>query len=171
MPIVLQEEDFCEALLPEVIGFYCGDNPWELAIAQWIKAPRSRTGALKSMRKRGTQVWLFWHPDGRLVGYGSLGTTDWTWPPPEGPVRRVSIIPCLGIQTVFRRQPDGPKNERFSHQIMEFLLSTALSLGVEDIVLQVEQENVGALTLYRHFHFEAFPIQDGTRIKMHRPLR
>jgi hypothetical protein len=78
MPVILQEEEFSASLasLPEVQAFYCGTLPFEKAVAKWIKSPADKYSALKSMSERGTKVWLYWHPEGQLVGYGSLGVTS-----------------------------------------------------------------------------------------------
>jgi hypothetical protein len=73
-------------------------------------------GALQSIAKHRTKVWLYFDPDNDLVGFGSLGTTKW----PNFP-ERVSIIPQIGIQSRYHGQPTGAGETKYSHQILDDL--------------------------------------------------
>jgi len=50
-------------------------------MSEWIKAPPT---AQFGNSKYETSIWLYYHPDGRIVGFGSLGLTRWTAPYPDG---------------------------------------------------------------------------------------
>ncbi|HUY31313.1 MAG TPA: hypothetical protein VMV69_00925 [Pirellulales bacterium] len=80
MPRILEAEEFSANNQPEVADFFCGNEPWELAIADWIVAKENdRHGALWPMKHRQTRIWLFYDGDA-VVGYGSIGTANWSWP-------------------------------------------------------------------------------------------
>ena len=102
MPPLLQPAEFLPSDLNLVAGFDCGSQPWEAAMSEWIKQPPT---ALFGNSTYETSIWLYYHQDGRIVGFGSLGLTRWTDPYPDGPWRDLSIIPALAIQTEFQQLP------------------------------------------------------------------
>jgi hypothetical protein len=78
-PHQLYAVDFTEADQARLGGFSCGDEPWSKHVTEWILG----SDVLDSM-KRGTRVWLFETAQGEVVGFGSVGTSEWRWPPPKG---------------------------------------------------------------------------------------
>ena len=88
--------------LPEVQSFDCGDEPWAITINEWIKSG----DAVTNMRKRGTKIWLY-YVNYALVGYGSLGVTNWPILFPEEPKKPVLILPNLGVQKQEKRKGYG----------------------------------------------------------------
>ena len=171
MPPLLQPTEFSPADLNLVAGFACGSQPWEAAMSEWIKAPPT---AQFRNSKYETSIWLYYHPDGRIVGFGSLGLTRWTDPYPDGPWRDLSIIPALAIQTDFQHLPrhrDEEDNPSFSHQIVGDLLGKALLQAPDFVVLCVHRDNRKAITLYKHFGFKFMPGPDQIHKRMQRRLR
>ena len=62
---------FAPELLAKVEDFDCGDEPHERELAEWIK-----TESVTALA-RGTQVWLYATSEKEIVGFGSLGTSNW----------------------------------------------------------------------------------------------
>lgn len=171
MPPLLQPAEFSPADLGLVAGFECGSQPWEAAMSEWIKAPPT---AQFGNSKYETSIWLYYHPDGRIVGFGSLGLTRWTDPYPDGSWRDLSIIPALAIQTEFQHLPrrrDEEDNPGFSHQIVGDLLGKALLQAPDFVVLCVHRDNRKAITLYKRFGFKFMPGPDQIHKRMQRRLR
>jgi ribosomal protein S18 acetylase RimI-like enzyme len=118
------------------------------------------------MADRGTQVFLYYNERGQLVGYGSIGTTEWSWPPPDGDKQLVSIIPSVAIATGFQGEPkDGPKEEMYCRQIMDHLVKHALENGTEYLALMVHEENDKAIKLYTKYGFEFFEHRHGKKYR------
>ena len=137
-----------------VQSFECGESDTALDMADWIKGPR----CIFSMAQKNTQVWLFHDEHGSLVGFGSLGTTDWPWPTPQSAPEKVSIIPAIAVQSQFRRQPAGAnKEDRYSALIVRFLIKQAMLHGTRLLVLYVHKTNVNAIDLYQHLNFKLTP--------------
>ena len=77
----LRTVSFSAQLLSSVQQFDCGDEPWAMAAADWIKQAPPFRGALLSMTERGNAVWLHFldvnvegFDESCLVGFSSLGT-------------------------------------------------------------------------------------------------
>jgi ribosomal protein S18 acetylase RimI-like enzyme len=141
-------------------------------MSEWIKSPPT---AQFGNSRHETSIWLYYHPDGRVVGFGALGLTRWTDPYPDGPWRELSIIPALAIQTEFQHLPrcrnDDPRAS-FSHQIVGDLLGKALRQAPDFVVLCVHRDNRKAITLYqKHFGFKFIPGPDPIHKRMQRRLR
>ncbi|OAI45626.1 hypothetical protein AYO44_12615 [Planctomycetaceae bacterium SCGC AG-212-F19] len=82
MPSFLRKIPFTDELLPAVQGFFCGNEDWERPLAEWITAgPQVKNGALYELKKRKgkLQVWLHVNEHNDLVGYSSLGESNWPW--------------------------------------------------------------------------------------------
>lgn len=162
----LRVQPFSASLLTDVQDFHCGDAPWDVEVAQWIKEPTSGDCAVKWL-ERGTQVWLYKTDDGKVVGYGSLGTTKWKWPPPDGPREDVSIIPFLGVDCSFQGQPDAvPREERYAYQIIGDLIYKASLHSAIILGLFVHLQNGKAINFYDRVGFQRLPDQDDGYIKM-----
>ncbi len=127
MSDILRKVPFTEELLPDVQDFHCGDQPWEAPLAAWIKAgPDVKNGALDEMKKAAQKgkrldVWLHVNEAGDLVGYSSLGESNWRWPLATDPRVPVNVIPNLAIQKPFQGKPSEPP--RYSKQILDHLFS------------------------------------------------
>jgi hypothetical protein len=127
MPDLLRKIPFTEDLLPAVADFDCGDEEWEKPLAAWIKAPPTvKNGALSQMAKyKGKlDVWLHVNGADELVGYSSLGASNWEWPTPGDPRVPVNVIPCVAIQKRFWGCPKGDP-PRYSAQIFDHLIFQA----------------------------------------------
>ncbi len=155
----LTRKDFDRSLLPDVAAFDCGDveGPWCAEVSDWIKKP---DGALLAIVRYKTKVWLYYLPDGRLVGYGSLGTAKWEWPGIDSPKLKVFHIPFFRVAREFRGQPAGDDQVRHARQIMDDLIGEARrwhATGIEPVVtLYVDERNGAALRFYRKCGFRDF---------------
>ena len=162
----LRVQPFSADHLSEVQGFSCGEEPWQVEVAQWIKSSSGEDNAVAWIEK-GTQVWLYKTDDGQVVGYGSLGKSIWRWPPPNGPREVVCIIPYFGLQSRYQGEPkDGPKHERFSARIMGDLIAKARLQGVRLLGLFVHKENHRAIGFYRGVGFAELPGDAGKYVRM-----
>ena len=166
MTPLLESTEFLPDDLSVVANFNCGAEPWSLAMANWIKSPPTAKFS-KKYSSRDTIVWLYYRPDGDLVGFGSLGTVRWKI---DNKQHIFSIIPALAIQTKYQHLPHYDKhdiNPSFSHQILLDLLERARLQSPDDVVLWVHQDNHKAITLYqKHFGFEEFPSPPSEQKRM-----
>jgi GNAT superfamily N-acetyltransferase len=167
----LRVRPFSADLLPEVQGFHCGDQPWQQEVADWLKDATGNDCAVRWI-ERGTQVWLYFTVDGALVGYGSLGTTTWRWPPPDGPKETVSIIPSFAVQTPYQGQPrDAPPEGRYACQIIADLIARAKEQGTRILGLFVDRRNARATAFYRRIGFQPLPDEGRPYLRMFLDLR
>lgn len=160
-PHQLYAVEFTEADQARLVGFSCGEEPWSAHVTEWILG----SDVLDSM-KRGTCIWLFETAQGDIVGFGSLGTSVWKWPPPDGTKTTVALIPMLGIDARFRGQPSDPE-WRYSRQIMGHLIDAGQQLAREKsgdapgkpqwLVLMVHRDNARAIQFYKQCGFELIP--------------
>src|SRR4051812_24025574 len=146
---------FTADLLDHVGDFDCGDADYQRELATWLQV--EAPGFLQ----RGTEVWLFAASDGDLVGFGSLGKTRWAYPDPAGKKHSLALIPAVAIRRIYWGKPDGPPEERYSSQILEFLLARAQELPESEpaVGLFVHPDNQAAIRLYRRFGFTDYPHQ------------
>jgi GNAT superfamily N-acetyltransferase len=116
--------------------------------------------------KKGTRVWLFETAEKEIVGFGSLGTSRWSWPPPDGSKATITLIPMLGIAERFHGQPPAPEL-RYSRQIMGHLIAESRELArvgreteagePEWLALMVHRDNARAIRFYEQCGFEQIP--------------
>lgn len=163
MPPLLEPLRFCEADLPLVENFYCGDEPWSVVAAEWIRAPAVHDpGALYSVANRGNEVFLYF--DGpQLVGFGSLGKCKWSYPGRKDQRIEFSYIPQVALAADFQRKPAGAVDgERYSDAVIQDLIGRANLHGLEMLALQVSTENLKAIRLYQRYDFrEIEPLRSG----------
>lgn len=160
-PHQLYAVDFTEADQVRLAGFSCGDAIWSRHVAEWIRG----SDVLDSMKK-GTRVWLFETGEGEIVGFGSIGTTRWRWPPPDGSYTTIVLIPMLGLDVRFQGQPPDP-DWKYARQIMSHLIAEAQQLvqawpGAPEakpqwFVLLVHRDNARAIRFYEKCGFELIP--------------
>ena len=163
-------QSFSAALLPDVQDFSCGNEPWQVEVAEWIKG-ESKDNALTRMAG-GTEVWLYRNAGREVVGYGSLGKTEWRWPPPKGPWEVVSIVPYFGVQTRFQGEPkDAPRDARFAYQILRDLVAKAACQGTRILGLFVDEDNKRAINFYEHVGFMTLTVGGKKYLRMYLYLR
>lgn len=141
--------------------FSCGEEPWSRHVSEWLLG----SDVIASM-SRGTRVWLFETAAKEIVGFGSLGTSRWSWPPPDGNKTTIALIPMLGIAQRFQGEPPDPE-WRYSRQIMGHLIAEAKRLASVDatadapppqwLVLMVQRDNARAIRFYEQCGFEVIP--------------
>ncbi len=149
---------FTEADQQRLAGFSCGEEAWSRHVSEWIKG----SDVLDSMA-RGTRVWLFETEENEVVGFGSLGISQWRWPPPDGLRTTIALIPMIGIDVRYHGKPVDPV-WRYSRQIISHLIAEARQLALEWpddsttrpqwLVLMVHQDNPRAIRFYEQAGFE-----------------
>ncbi|HTN75163.1 MAG TPA: N-acetyltransferase [Pirellulaceae bacterium] len=161
-PHQLYAVPFTAADQARLAGFSCGDEPWSRHVAEWILG----SDVLESMQRFGTRVWLFETESGAIVGFGSLGTTVWRWPPPDGTRTTIALIPMLGLDARYQGAPPDP-TWRYSRQIMAHLIAEAQGIArdwptandqrPDWLVLMVHRDNARAIRFYEQCGLEQIP--------------
>ncbi len=158
--------------LAHVQDFDCGNEPWEMEVSNWLKAPSGQGGALDDILNLGAKVWLYQEQgDGALVGVGSLGLHTVRYKnPKKGPPTPTFVIPGLGLARAFWGKPKGDEKNRYSRQVMNHLIETARAEkavnDVELIMLVVHKANTHAIKLYREYNFEDHGPKDANYNRM-----
>jgi ribosomal protein S18 acetylase RimI-like enzyme len=151
--MIIKKKVYTKELKAETQDFECGDDPWAIEIADWIKGG----DPFYFERKRGTRTWLYYNDKGQQVGYGSLGTH--TCPPlfPDEPEKLFQIIPNLGVRTAHQHQGYATSIcGDLLYEAQEFLnQSMARGEPVAPLVsLFVHPQNLTAINLYRKVGFK-----------------
>lgn len=153
----LTKEAFTLDDLDEVQSFDCGDEPFAREVSDWLKGPLGADSAATSIGhpERPGRVWLYRREDGTLVGFGALGKSEWRWKGKKDPKIPLTVIIWVGIRKEFRGKPDGPREGRYSAQILDDLIAEALEDQETHPVLGlfVQTANIRAVELYRRAGF------------------
>ncbi len=160
----LRIAEFSAADLPRVQNFECGSEDWAVFAAEWIKDAPPFSGALQSMQRYKNKVWLYSVEalgEEYLVGFSSLGTTKWAIPPPDGPKRKVGLVPMIAVASNFQGKPEGNDDKRYAHQIMEDVIEKSRQRGFRELCLFVHEKNVRAIKLYERYGFQVIGDPDG----------
>lgn len=155
-----------------VKSFYCGSQPYETPLADWIKKQ-----AFWCQEKKGAKIkiWLYFKDDGaplsprNLVGYASLNTDTICIEEPNGKAGTVKFLtlPMLAVQEEFKRQPRNASNpeEKYSRQIVRDIQNEArIKLRKSDappepwLVLIVYPDAEPAQRLYLSCGFVKVPL-------------
>ncbi len=149
---------FSSDLRSSVQDFHCGESVCALAAAKWIKGHPDETldCALGAIAGDNTQVWLYRTEEGDLIGFGSIGPTEWRVPTHKSEFKKISVIPWVAVDSRFQHKPENAaKNERFAVLILRDLQAEAEEHRDRDryLGLCVHRDNVGAIKLYEWFGF------------------
>src|ERR1700691_73528 len=106
MPDLIQRVDFTPDLIPEFTDVSCGSQEWAIEVSTRIKATDPNNSVLVDQIKHRTRVWLYLNAAGDIVGFGSLGTSAWSFKKNE-PKTPISIIPMLAVADRFWGKPKG----------------------------------------------------------------
>lgn len=145
-------------LLPLMRDFDCGDRPWEREVADWING-NDPYGAGHALREQRAEIWVYSTEQDGIVGFGSLGQSNWRWPLPDDPRVPINIIPAVGIAKAFYGEPkDSAPEDRFSSQILQHLIAQARRHTERQPLLGlfVHPQNVPAIRLYDRIGFQPF---------------
>ena len=142
-----------------VAEFECGADPWAHEQTEWIRNAPPFHGALWAMQTYKTTVWLHLvsvPPQAQpfVFGYSSLGYTNMQDPYPDGERCRIQYIPGLALAEQFHGQRVSQDGKKYSHVIMEHVLSVAAGRKPDLIGLHVYPGNTKAIRLYQRFGFE-----------------
>ncbi len=153
-------------LLDRVQGFECGAAPWQVEVAEFLKAPLGVEGAASFVAAREADVWLYEGDDGDLIGYACLGSASWwlTRPQVERPRRAVlQVVHFIGLRPRYWRQPaDRPASERYAWRILEDVMDVAVKrqnnqrdqFTVPVVAGLVQAQNIQALRFCKKFGFQ-----------------
>jgi hypothetical protein len=125
----LTRHSFSAADLVDLQDFHCGDEPYEIEVADWLKGPDEpgRDCAVNSIKHpdKPSRVWLY-KIDTEIVGFGALAKSKWRWTGKNNdPSIPLSVIIWVAVQKKFWGKPEGPKEERFSALILGDLIAEA----------------------------------------------
>jgi GNAT superfamily N-acetyltransferase len=165
MPDTLIRHPFTAADLPAVQDFNCGDEPYEIEVADWLKGPEEPDSdcAVNSIKHptKPSRVWLYRLGE-QIVGFGSLAKSEWRWPGKNNdPSIPLSVIIWVGVQKDFWGKPEGPKEERYSAKILDDLLAEAEESAKTHPVLGlfVHKDNARAIKFYKNAGFSDELVQ------------
>jgi len=134
--------------------FDCGDEPWGIEAAQWIKSD-----SVLSMTQDGCEVWLYYTDTDGAVAFGSLARTHWAWSKPSSKRIPISVIPWLAIQRKFFGRPvEVSRNDRYGRQLLRDLLAEVSTRGdrLPLMGLCVDPRNHRAIAVYEEEGFNRF---------------
>jgi hypothetical protein len=177
MPARLTAIPFTKDDLDAVADFHCGDDPWAEYVTNWIRG--AQNGVLDAF-DLGTDVWLYLDDDNNIVGFGSLGITEWSYPNPyQGQRVLLNVIPAYAVQSRFHKQPPGDWSQHYSSEILNDLIAEASRRCVEDSSLDpllglfVDERNERAIRHYENHGFKKYakPIKGrGQRMLLNLPV-
>ena len=174
--VSLRIVDFSADYLRQVKDFDCGSEDWAVWAANWIKNAPPFPSALLSMDQYGTRVWLYFLfvetlGEEFLVGFASLGITNWSISELQASKRVPGLIPMLAVATSFQGKSADTKGTRYSHLIMQDVISKACEYGLSDLCLSVHPKNRRAIRLYEQFGFRQIEGADAHgNLRMHKSL-
>ena len=121
-----------------------GGEVFEVEMRDWIGGD-----AAEAMQIYKTRVWACSNAANNLIGFASLGKTQWRWKGKKAEREPLAIIPAVGLGTAFRGLPEGADRAgRYSHQIIGFILGEAQRTGLPAVGLFVHPDNARAIRLY-----------------------
>lgn len=132
---------------PAIRQFSCGSLPRDVEINEFL-----RFEAVESVESGAVEVWIYFDETGEVVGFSSLGKTEWRYPKPNSDRVPLQIIPNLAIAT--SHQGNG-----YSSVMLDDTIAAAIELRdrVSELLgLFVHVENGKAIRLYLSRHFEPF---------------
>lgn len=163
---MLHRLPFTRALWPNpaVQAFDCGAAPWEVEVGKWIAAEERAKfdSALYCAEQGKCSVWLYaLTPDPlELVGFASLGRSNWKLPTGKLPVQ---IVPNLAVATKYQGQPPGAKApDRYASVLFTDLIREAARRWKHEgapkvLALFVHPNNVRAIRFYGAHGFAELP--------------
>jgi len=159
--------------LDAVVDFHCGDARWARYVTDWIQG---KPGGVLEALDIGTQVWLYLDQQNEVVGFGSLGYTEWVYPDPfgRGDSKRVPlcIIPAYGVDVRFHKKPNGDWQQHYSSEILADLIAVAAREWTREygsdpnvtplLGLFVDEQNTRAMRHYENHGFSKYgkPIRN-----------
>ena len=108
-----------------VSNFDCGQEPFALEVASWIKSPPNKLESAARMlnRKQVEKVWLFLE-DRNLIGFTSIGKDTWGFES-SGKKKKVLLLPYLGVSVDFHGEKK--KNPETNRSYMRHLMLDVLN--------------------------------------------
>lgn len=154
----MQKRIFDYSQLSRVQDFDCGQEEWEREVSDWIKSEGPEGALAESSRSsRPCKVWLYESDDGQIVGFGSLGETNWGRRVEGDPNSPFTVIPNFAVQSRFQGQPANVSpDERYASLIMDDLIFEASEIPNRRPLLGlfVDVRNVRAIRFYERFGFQ-----------------
>ncbi len=164
MPSILHAGRFTLEMQDVVRHFECGGESYSVKMSEWIQGG---DGLCAKSIEMGTEVWLFFSESDALVGFGSIGPARWRYPHDTSGYVNLRIIPALAVQSSFHGKPDNGRScDKYSHQIVRFLVRQAYKAGAVAIGLFVHEDNKAAQSLYQSEGFGFLPSKKPEHFKM-----
>ena len=165
-----------ELHLPKLQDFDCGAEDYQLEISEWIRNSGQDCVLDDLENWPNLRVWIYTLDDD-IVGFGSLGSTDWDLREVGAGKKRVSVIllPNVGIRREFQGKPVDvtDKFDRYSSQILDDLVGKAKldERRIKWMGLFVHPNNVAAIKLYERHEFKLLKKvrYNHKRFKLHYP--
>lgn len=119
----------------------------------------------KSLKDK-TKVWLYVNAAKDIVGFASLGKTNWNYPRLADPKVRVGIIPNVAVKEKYHGLPKGDGETKYSNQILDHVVAQAQIAGYEHLALYVHPLNEKAQHWYQNRGFALLDSVDGDYLRM-----
>ena len=130
-----------------VAQFSCGDLPRDKEVADFL-----RVHAIEQVEGNRLGVWLYFDDNAKLVGFSSLGRTEWGYPKPNGQKVTVQIIPYMAVSS-------SQQGKGYSRTIVGDVIAEAVLLkdATSDLLgLYVHVDNAIAIGVYFGVGFENY---------------
>lgn len=105
---------FLKNMIGDLRGLSCNDPDADF----WIRGEAFPN--VKSELNKGTSAWIYRNANDECVGFSSLGQISWRF---EGNLRRVQLIPMLGVFSKFQGVAVVPA--KYCYQIVDHILDIA----------------------------------------------
>jgi GNAT superfamily N-acetyltransferase len=132
--------------LADVQAFNCGDLKRDLDVARFLTC---EARDLIDKPENPLHVWLYRDEDDSLVGFSSLGRSEWCYPKPTGIKTAIQIIPNLAVSV-------DHKGKKYSTEILEDTIVEAIARreSVSELLgLFVHIDNPIAIHIYESAKF------------------
>jgi len=157
---VLSTLAFTAEHIPLVADFYCGEQSYALEVVEWIKCTNPENSAIEDLTRPGNRVWLYLADDHQLVGFGSLGHSQWRWPGThkKDPYRQLSTIPNVAVHSNYQGRKLAD-DETYADFILDHLIGQAEKDRDERPLLGlcVHPDNQRAIHFYEKAGFTKYP--------------
>ncbi len=135
--------------LAEVQAFHCGELPRDKEVATFLTTDFP---TLVVDSDRALQAWLYRDDANALVGFSSLGKSEWSYPTPTGTRVTVQIIPALAVAS-------GHQGNGYMREILLDVFNEAMAKRdcVSELLgLLVHVDNTRAIDVYKSEGFEDY---------------
>lgn len=128
---------------PEILGFSCGENPWEIEVTEYLTSG----SAWEERKNARTYLYCPIEESGQPVGFVSFAKTNQRYPSPTSETRLpCMLIAWLAVDSRYQRRG-------YANTMLQAIAQLAIDTDREAIVLYVHRRNAAAIALYEHKGF------------------